>query len=82
MTTYEYLISNSSPVPAEKPQPVELKLPADLKQDLLWGDTSLGQSSVLQRVNGESDAKNPCMWEFSFLTTVKSLQYEMLNRET
>ena len=72
MTTYEYLISNSSPVPAEKPQPVELKLPADLKQDLLWGDTSLGQSSVLQRVNGE----------FSFLTTVKSLQYEMLNRET
>lgn len=57
MTTYEYLISNSSPVPAEKPQPVELKLPADLKQDLLWGDTSLGQSSVLQRVNGESDGK-------------------------
>ena len=25
-------------------------------------------------------AKNPCMWEFSFLTTAKSLQYEMLNR--
>ena len=48
MTTYEYLISNSSPVPAEKPQPVELKLPADLKQDLLWGDTSL-QYEMLNR---------------------------------